>query len=124
MNWTVEDDDRRVVVPGVGTLDWQGWKDVVQAHFSGHSDFLIQITDSVEDGDTLAFLWAGTGTHDCVMPHPEGQCPPTGARLDVTGACYVTVTDGLITDYHLYFDSDDYFAYQRMLAENVEAVAG
>ena len=113
--------DCTVYFPTLGALDKAGWAQTVRAYFAAHPDFLVEITDSVEDEDTVAFRWQARGTRTEPMPHPQGVVPPSGSLLNVSGTAYVFVENDLITHYHLYLDGEEFFDHRREIEQNVQS---
>ena len=58
-----------------------------------------------ESGDTAIdeWRWAGTNTGPLTLPTGE-QLAATGNRVELRGADFATVQDGVITDHRVYFD--------------------
>ena len=46
-----------------------------------------------------------TGTHTGPLVGPGGQLPPSGKRIDLQAADFLTVSNGQITSWHVYFDT-------------------
>ena len=66
----------------------------------GFPDFRVQCEEMVVQGDRLVIAWTARGTHKGVLMH----IPPTGRAVEVRGASFLTLKDGLIRRSHTIWD--------------------
>ncbi len=61
-------------------------------------DYQITITEQVAEGDRVATVWTGRGTHQGEWASPMGTIPPTGQAVSWTGTTTLRLTDGKIAE--------------------------
>jgi hypothetical protein len=59
---------------------------------------------AVESNQTFAFEWRATGTFAAPLATPEGEIPPNGNTIDITGSDFWGFAGDLTVKYHIYFD--------------------
>lgn len=74
-------------------------KFVAEVH-TAFPDFKIQITESVAEGDHIAFHWTVTGTQNGEF---QGV-PASGRRVELSGMTLDRLRDGKVVSEHVYFD--------------------
>ena len=61
---------------------------------AGSSDLVMTIDDMIAEGDRVAVLYTGRGTHD----GPVGGVPPTGRRFNLSGVTVFRFSGGKIVE--------------------------
>lgn len=61
-------------------------------------DYRITVDEQVAEGDTVATVWTGHGTHRGEWASPMGPVAPTGTAVTWTGTTTVRLADGKIID--------------------------
>jgi predicted ester cyclase len=61
-------------------------------------DYRLTIDEQVAEGDTVATLWTGRGTHRGEWASPMGPVAPTGTPVTWTGTTTLRVVEGKIAD--------------------------
>ena len=61
-------------------------------------DYQITVVDHVADGDKVATVWTGQGTHQGEWMSPIGAIAPTGKAVSWTGTTTVRIRDGKIVE--------------------------
>jgi len=90
----------------VGGEAYRKW---IEMHFRALPDFTHEIRGlSAESGDSVAFELHAFGTHTGPLELASGVVPATGRRLDVSAVDIWRFQDGVIVDYHLYFNLLDF----------------
>ncbi|MBK8176888.1 MAG: nuclear transport factor 2 family protein [Rhodospirillales bacterium] len=88
----------------------EAYREWMQMHFRALPDFTHEIRGfTAETGEVLGFELHATGTFTGPLDLPGGVAAPTGRRVDISAVDFWRIEDGLITDYHLYFDRLDFF---------------
>jgi predicted ester cyclase len=64
---------------------------------------------AVESEQTLAFELHVTGTMTGPLAMPSGDFPPTGRSINLPVSEFWRFENGLIVEYHVYFDRLDFF---------------
>jgi predicted ester cyclase len=78
-------------------------------------DIEHRFLSTVEADGTLAFEMQITGTHTAPLAGPEGEVPPTQARIDFPASNHWKVENGKIVSYHSYFDQMTFMAQIGLL---------
>lgn len=87
----------------------EAYREWILMHFRAMPDFTHEIRGlAVELGQTLAFELHATGTFTGPLAMPGGDVLPTGRTIDVSAADFWRFENGLIVEYHLYFDQLDF----------------
>ena len=87
----------------------EAYRDWMLMHFRALPDFTHEIRGmAAESGQTLAFELHATGTHTGPLDLPSGTVEATGKSLDVSAVDFWRFEDGLIAEYHLYFNLLDF----------------
>jgi steroid delta-isomerase-like uncharacterized protein len=88
----------------------EAYREWMLMHFRAMPDFTHEIRGiTAESGQMLAFELHATGTHTGPLATPGGDVPATGRTIDVSAADLWRFENGLIVEYHLYFDGLDFF---------------
>jgi steroid delta-isomerase-like uncharacterized protein len=74
---------------------------VVQTAFP---DLTREVVQCAEDGERAAFEMRFTGRHTGPLMTPMGELPATGATAVWQSADMITVKDGRIASWHVYYD--------------------
>ena len=61
-------------------------------------DYQLTVDDQVAEGDTVATVWTGRGTHHGEWVSPIGPIAPTGTAVTWTGTTTLRLADGKIAD--------------------------
>ena len=61
-------------------------------------DYQITVVDQVAEGDRVATIWTGQGTHQGEWMSPIGTIPPTGNVVSWTGTTTVRIHAGKIAE--------------------------
>jgi steroid delta-isomerase-like uncharacterized protein len=77
-----------------------GLEEFMRAVVSGFSDFQVDVTELLADGDVVMYEATLTMTHDGEF---QGV-PPTGERLEIPEMATVRIADGLVTEHQVYYD--------------------
>ena len=64
---------------------------------------------AAESRHAVAFEYGVTGTFTGPLATPKGDAPPTGNAIDMVGADFWRFEDGLIAEYHVYYDQLEFF---------------
>ncbi|ACK73072.1 protein of unknown function DUF1486 [Gloeothece citriformis PCC 7424] len=87
----------------------EAYRDWMMMHFRAMPDFTHEIRGmAAETQDTIAFELHATGTMTGPLEMPNGDVPPTGRSIDVSAADFWRFENGLIVEYHLYFNLVDF----------------
>ena len=68
------------------------------------SDLHFTVTRTIAEGDTVAYCWVASGTHDGPLATPNGPIPPTGRRAEIPGVLIATVREGKIVREETYWN--------------------
>jgi len=88
------DDYVRIGMLDGRTHDRTGMKQVIHDLRHSFPDLHTTLDRTVESAEHIAILWRSTGTH-------RGQyndVPPTGKRVEASGASFCTLRDGLVVE--------------------------
>jgi steroid delta-isomerase-like uncharacterized protein len=106
--------------------EWRGKEAIVESwrgFFEAFPDIKGTDERSYDAGDTAINEWTGSGTHSGPIRTPDGdEIPPTGKRMTLRGADFITVRDGLISEHRIYFDQMQMLSQLGLVPE--EAAAG
>ncbi len=61
-------------------------------------DYKITIVDQVAEGDAVATIWTGQGTHEGVWMSPIGAIPPSGKSVTWKGTTTLRIVDGKVSE--------------------------
>jgi predicted ester cyclase len=61
-------------------------------------DYQLTIEDQIAEGDKVATVWTGSGTHEGEWDSPAGTVVPTGRRVRWTGTTTLRLFEGKISD--------------------------
>ena len=61
-------------------------------------DYRLTIEDQIAEGDRVATVWTGSGTHQGEWESPAGSVAPTGRQLTWTGTTTLRLSEGKISD--------------------------
>ena len=98
--------DDQVWVSPAGT--WTG-TDAITSHYredlTAFPDRQIQVSNWVEEGDTVVAEYEWSGTHSGPLWLPDGtELPPTGQRITLKCVDVYQVRDGKTVTHHSYYD--------------------
>ncbi|WP_309731578.1 nuclear transport factor 2 family protein [Chamaesiphon sp. OTE_75_metabat_556] len=96
----------------------EAYREWMLMHFRAMPDFTHEIRGmAVESSATLAFELHATGTMTGSLALPSGDALPTGRAIDISAADFWQFENGLIVEYHLYFDRLDFFGQLGLPAD-------
>ncbi len=61
-------------------------------------DYQLTIEDQIAEGDKVATVWTGSGTHQGEWESPAGSIAPTGREVRWTGTTTLRLSEGKISD--------------------------
>jgi steroid delta-isomerase-like uncharacterized protein len=94
-----------ILTPIGSFVGGEAYRDWMMMHFRAMPDFTHEIRGmATESNQTLAFELHATGTMIGPLTMPGGDLPPTGRTIDISASDFWQFEDGLIVEYHLYFD--------------------
>ena len=99
--------DAETVIVGSGARFYgpEGLIESDLAWVEAFPDGRVTVDGVTAGADKVAIEYTGTGTHTGTLHTPGGDIPPTGRRVTL-GLCDVlTIRDGKIREYRMYFDS-------------------
>ena len=98
-----------IVTPIGNFTGGEAYRDWMLMHFRAFPDFTHEIRGlAAESNQTIAFELHATGTHTGPLDLPSGTIEPTSKSLDVSAVDVWRFENGLIVEYHLYFNLLDF----------------
>jgi steroid delta-isomerase-like uncharacterized protein len=90
----------------IGSFTGQGaYREWVSQQFRTITGFTHKIRGIIAESDqTIAFEVRATGTHTGPLALPSGEVPASGRSINMSAAIFLRFENGLIVEYHLYFD--------------------
>jgi len=83
----------------------EAYREWILMQFRAIPDFTHELRGiTVESDNAAAFELHAFGTHTGPMDLPSGEVPATGKKIDMLGADFWRLENGLIIEYNLYFD--------------------
>jgi predicted ester cyclase len=76
----------------------EGTNHVTELLLSAFPDYRIKIEEQIAEGDKVATVWTGSGTHEGEWESPAGTIAPTGKRVRWTGTTTLRLSGGRISD--------------------------
>ena len=95
----------------------------LQAYFTAFPDMRLDVRSLLEDGDNVAAEVRFTGTQTGVLAMPGGEPPPSGRKMDMQAADFITVSDGKITSWRVYIDMGEFMRQLGLAPSPSETVA-
>ena len=103
---TIADTFTWTVVPfGTGSAGVAGSREVMETWSTAFSDSTATPTAVIEGGDQAAIEFLFSGTHDGVLPTPDGGIEPTGQRVELDVCNVFRALDGKLVECRSYFDA-------------------
>lgn len=65
---------------------------------TGFPDYRVTIDEQIAEGDTVATIWAGSGTHQGAWESPAGIIAPTGRQVAWTASTTLRLSGGKISE--------------------------
>jgi steroid delta-isomerase-like uncharacterized protein len=91
--------------PGVHMRGPEQIAGYLQTFITAFPDVKIEPQTMLEVDDMVAAEIRFTGTHTGPLAGPGGELPPTGRRVDLPGADFLTVSNGQVTAWRVYYDA-------------------
>ena len=82
-----------------------GFREFCQKWITAFSDCRVDLQNQVADEGTVVSEFVGRGTHDGPMTTPQGTIAPTKKKIDVRFCEILRITNGKVSEAHLYFDT-------------------
>jgi predicted ester cyclase len=76
----------------------EGTRQVTQMLLTAFPDYRLTIEEQIAEGDKVATVWIGSGTHEGEWESPAGTIAPTGKRVRWTGTTTLRLSEGRISD--------------------------
>jgi predicted ester cyclase len=76
----------------------EGTRQVTQMLLTAFPDYRLAIEEQVAEGEKVATVWSGSGTHEGEWESPAGTIAPTGKRVRWTGTTTLRLSEGQISD--------------------------
>ena len=87
--------DAEIHMPTGEMVDLDGLKSFAGTFRGSFSDWHSTVEELIAEGDRVAELWTGRGTHRGEL---QG-IPPTGKRVEVPGSVFYRIVDGKIVEF-------------------------
>jgi predicted ester cyclase len=110
--WAADGELRAPVAQVSGRDDIIGFFGVF---WNAFPDVRLELLQLLGDGSMAAAEGTLTGTHDGVLPTPNGDVAPTGRAVELRWAAIYVTEDGLIKSEHLFFDQMDFLGQLGLL---------
>ncbi|MDQ3992138.1 MAG: ester cyclase [Actinomycetota bacterium] len=82
----------------------------------GFPDSRTEITDTISEGDRIAVLYRGRGTHTGTLRNASGEIPATGKEVTLELCDVIQVRNGKVQSVRTYFDSGALLAQLGLMA--------
>lgn len=82
----------------------------------GFPDGRVEIVETISEGDRLAVLYRGRGTHTGTLNSAAGEIPATGKEVTLELCDVIEFRDGKIQRVRTYFDSGSLLAQLGLMA--------
>jgi len=76
----------------------EGIRHVTHLLLTAFPDYRLTIEEQIAEGDKVATVWTGTGTHQREWESPAGTIAPTGRQVRWTGTTTLRLSEGQISD--------------------------
>jgi predicted ester cyclase len=76
----------------------EGTRQVTEMLLTAFPDYRLTIEEQIAEGDKVATVWSGSGTHQGEWESPAGNIAPTGKRARWTGTTTLRLSEGRISD--------------------------
>jgi predicted ester cyclase len=75
----------------------EGTRQVTQMLLTAFPDYRLTIEEQIAEGDKVATVWSGSGTHEGEWESPAGTIAPTGKRVRWMGTTTLRLSEGQIS---------------------------
>jgi predicted ester cyclase len=76
----------------------EGTRHVTEMLLTAFPDYRITIEEQIAEGEKVATVWSGSGTHEGEWESPAGTIAPTGKRVRWTGTTTLRLSGGRISE--------------------------
>src|SRR5215203_6980440 len=76
----------------------EGTRHVTQMLLTAFPDYQITIEEQIAEGDKVATVWSGSGTHEGDWESPAGPIDRTGKRVRWMGTTTLRLSEGKISE--------------------------
>ncbi|MBV9329591.1 MAG: ester cyclase [Chloroflexi bacterium] len=94
-----------MIEPGVHLKGGEQIGTYMQAFFTAFPDLRIAVESMLEVDNAVATEVRFIGTHTGPLAGPSGELPATRKAVDLAGADFLTVSNGKLTSWHVYYDT-------------------
>jgi predicted ester cyclase len=93
------DGREHAILEGIMTPDLlEGTRQVTHMLLTAFPDYRLTIEEQIAEGDKVATVWTGTGTHQGDWESPAGTIAATGRQVRWTGTTTLRLSEGQISD--------------------------
>ena len=71
---------------------------VTEMLLTAFPDYRLTIEEQIAEGDKVATVWSGSGTHEGEWESPAGTIAPTGKQVRWTGTTTLRLSEGQISE--------------------------
>ena len=75
-----------------------GTRRLTEMLLTAFPDYRVTIEEQIAEGDKVATVWTGHGTHEGEWESPAGTIAPTGKRVRWTGTTTLRLSEGRISE--------------------------
>ncbi len=90
-----------------------GMRTMLERHWKAFPDLRFKIISTLVEGNRVAIVWIGEGTHQGTIMH----IPPTGHLVEVRGVSIIEVVDGLVVRGQYIWDLAGMLRHMGLLPE-------
>jgi predicted ester cyclase len=76
----------------------EGTRYVTEMLLTAFPDYRITIEEQIAEGEKVATVWSGSGTHQGAWESPAGTIAPTGKQVRWTGTTTLRLSEGRISE--------------------------
>jgi steroid delta-isomerase-like uncharacterized protein len=99
-----------MIEPGVSLTGGEQISTYMQTFFTAFPDLRIEVESMLEVDNTVATEVRFIGTHTGPLAGPGGELPATGKPVDLPGADFISVSNGKVTSWHVYYDAGTFMS--------------
>lgn len=91
----------------------EGLRAMLENYWSAFPDLRFKVVSTLVEGDRLAIVWVGEGTHQGTIMN----IPPTGHKVEARGVSIIEVQDGLVVRGQYIWDLAGMLRHMGLLPE-------